>query len=400
MVIGVLVVLGLFNGAIGWNNQGQMRTGIYPTGKTYFVKNPGYYFRIFAQQEEVWPYVATLSIGSYDGKGDDIKDSDVPRMKVSFSGAAKADQSALFRFELPRTKKEMFDIWEKYPGAYPMFVRKGLLPEAQTALRTAANLMEPEEALNNISQFRDKVADQMQNGLLMTYTEMVDMINSNGEKERKQFTKEKLGENGLPLREPLKFTTLGVTFSQVEVSLPVFEPDVNKAITDRRQQTLNAETAKKRRIAAEQDLLAQKAEGEARVVQAQFKIQQEQAEIVAAARLALEKSELDVQAAKNERQAAILRAEGEAKSKQLVMNADGYMEKILNAEIQKTSLIADAIKESKVRWVPDVAIYADGKGASGKAGADNIRSLVDFATIEAARKLKDDVKSTQGRSVQ
>lgn len=392
-------VIAAFNGAVGWNNQGEMRTGIYLTGGTYFVKTPGYYFRWFAQQEEKWPYVATLSIGSYEGKGDDIKDSDVPRMKVSFAGAAKADQSALFRFDMPKTKEEMFKIWEKYPGAYPMFIRKGLLPEAQTALRTAANLIEPEEALNNISQFRDKVADQMQNGLLMTYTEMRDITNSAGEQERKQITKEKTDEDGNLLREPLRFGALGVSFSQVEVSLPVFEKDVNDAIMERRRQTLNAETAKKRRIAAEQDLLAQKAEGEAAVVQAQFRIQKEQAEVVASARLALEKSELDVQAAENEKKAAILRAEGDAKAKQLVMHADGYMEKILKAEITKTELIADAIKNSNVRWVPDVAIYADGSGDKGRGGSDQIRSLVDFATIEAAKKLRDDVKETGKRAV-
>lgn len=387
-IIFIIIGIATFNGFFGWNNQGEMRTGIYPTGGTYFVKKPGYYFRGFAQQEEKWPFVATLSIGSYDGKGDDVKDADVGRLKVSFSGAAKADQSALFRFDMPKTKEEMFAIWEKYPGAYPMFIRKGLLPEAQTALRAAANLMEPEEALNNISQYRDKVEDQMRNGLFMTYTEMKDITNAAGETERKQLTKIKLNDNGHAEREPLKFTTLGVMFSQVEVSLPVFEDDVDKAIRERRKQTLNAETAKKRRIAAEQDKLAAQAEGEAEVIKAQLRIQKEQAETVAAAQLALEKSELDVQAATNERRATILRAEGDAKAKELVMSADGYKDKMIQADVRKVELLADAIKNSKVKWVPEYQVINGNNTSNATSGTGAIQQLIDFATISAAKNLK------------
>lgn len=372
----------------GWNSVGRMKTVQYLNGGQGFTNKQGIYIKAFGTVND-WPMVSNLSIGSYEGDKDDSKAADVERIPISFRGSATAHQSLLVRIDLPTTKAEMFEILRMFPGGYNNLVRKGLMPEIEMATRTAANLMDPEEALNNISSFKDKIQDQMIFGLYKTETMIEFDTAATGEIERRNAIKiVKNSETGQAMRIPLDLEKLGCKVRSVQASQPKFDDAVQTAINDRRQASLAAETAKKKRIAAEQEKLSAVAEGEKDVIQEQFKIQKQQATIVATARMNMEASALGLQAAKNRADSTIMLAEAESQAKRKIMAADGYMEKILQAEIRKTELIADAIKSSNVRWTPDVVIGDDAAGKSSSA----VDNLIKMLSVGQANSISDAVK--------
>jgi len=69
-----------------------------------------------------------------------------------------------------------------------------------------------------------------------------------------------------------------------------------------------------------------------------------------------EVAQLDTQAAEQFKRAETLRGEGEAARRRLVMDADGALEKKLQAYIEVSKLYASAIKDYKGNWVPSVVM--------------------------------------------
>lgn len=393
--IGILVGCGIaglilmisVSSLIGWNAVGKMKTVQYPTGNLGFANKQGIYFKGFGKVND-WPQVANLSIGSYEGGKDDIDAADVERIPISFRGSATAQQSLLVRIDMPTDKTQMFEILRMFPGGYENFVRKGLMPEIETATRTAANLMEAEEALNNISSFKDKIQDQLIFGPYMTESHFVIDTNNLGETERKSAVRI-ISEGGIAKRLPLDINKLGCKVRTVQASQPMFDESVQTAINSRRQASLAAETAKKERIAAEQQKLSAVAVGEKDVITEQYRLQKENATIVATARMKQEASVLNLQAADNDAAATLKLATAEAKAKEMIMKADGYREKILKAEITKTELIADAIKNSSGRFVPEIVIGGD---ASKSTSAEGVSNLIHMLNAGQATDLVDKFK--------
>jgi hypothetical protein len=378
--VGLFVIIMLAN-SIKWNPVGRMKTVQYLDGSIGFFNKQGFYPSMFGTVND-WPQVSSVSIGSYEGGKDDAKEADVDAIAVSFRGSATAHQSLLVRIDLPTDKTTLVDILRMFPGGYENFLRKGILPEIEMATRTAANLMEAEEALNNLSSYKDLIQDQLTFGLYKLQSHIEIDTNDAKEIERKNVVKIVMDDKGMKERIPLDLKKLGAVIRSVQCSRPDFDASVQTAIDARRNASLAAETAKKNRIAAEQQKLSAVAEGEKAVIEAQYAVQKEQAAVVAKARIDKEASDLDVQTAGNEKTAAILRAEGDAKSKQLVMQADNYREKQMQMEIRKTELICDAIKTSQMRFVPEISISGDGKGASADQSVRNLINMLNVSTAQ------------------
>jgi hypothetical protein len=78
--------------------------------------------------------------------------------------------------------------------------------------------------------------------------------------------------------------------------------------------------------------------------------------MVTEAQQKLEVAQLDTQAAEQFKRAETLRGEGEGARRRLVMDADGSLEKKLQAYIEVSKLYANAIKDYKGNWAPSVVM--------------------------------------------
>lgn len=84
----------------------------------------------------------------------------------------------------------------------------------------------------------------------------------------------------------------------------------------------------------------------------------------------------------------ILRGEGESERKRLVMNADGALDKKLEAYVKVQGLYADAIKGYQGQWVPGVVM-----GGSGQGGGNGALTLMEILATKAARDLAVDLRA-------
>jgi len=104
----------------------------------------------------------------------------------------------------------------------------------------------------------------------------------------------------------------------------------------------------------------------------------------------LEVARLDAEAAKQFKLAEIERGEGEAKRRQLVMEADGALEKKLAAFVEVQKAYAQAIGQHQGSWVPQVVMSAPQGGAAQGNGA---QALIDLFTAKTAKDLSLDLTS-------
>ncbi len=88
----------------------------------------------------------------------------------------------------------------------------------------------------------------------------------------------------------------------------------------------------------------------------------------------------------------ILRGEGEASRKRLVMEADGQLDKKLEALVKINSMYATAIEKAQPgAWAPAVQMGAGAQGAGSRA-----TDLVDLMTAKTAKELGVDMGVVRG----
>lgn len=148
-----------------------------------------------------------------------------------------------------------------------------------------------------------------------------------------------------------------------------------KAIMDIQTQMANAKAADQKRLTVEK-------EGAAKAAQAKWDQEVKKAQAITEAEQKREVAKLDLESAKLQKSATIEKAEGEAQAKKLIMDADGALEKKLQAwvEVQK----AYAAEMGKQRWVPEVVI---GNGSSAPA-----TDFMQLLQVQAAKDLALDMK--------
>ena len=94
-------------------------------------------------------------------------------------------------------------------------------------------------------------------------------------------------------------------------------------------------------------------------------------------------------AAKNTKEAEIALGEGESKRRQMVMEADGALEKKLAALVEINKMWADAIKGYQGQWVPSVMMGSNSQSVQAGGGA---MDLVNLLTAKTAMDLGLDMK--------
>ena len=135
---------------------------------------------------------------------------------------------------------------------------------------------------------------------------------------------------------------------------------------------------------AEQETITVAKKGEADAARAKWEQEVIKAKMVTEAQQKLEVATLDTQAAEQFKRAETLRGEGEGARRRLVMEADGALEKKLQAYTEVAKLYASAIKDYKGNWVPSVVM---GGGNGSQTAGSGAHELIDLLTVKTAREL-------------
>jgi hypothetical protein len=196
-------------------------------------------------------------------------------------------------------------------------------------------------------------------------------------------------KDGRPMRaSESTIKEYGITLSPVTVNHIEYEASVKAQIAERQKSTQAVQLSQAAAIRATQDAITTEQQGRANAAKAKW-----EQETANAKEIAL--SEKNVVVAKNEATAAeqvkrrlILEGEGEAAKRQLVMNADGALDKKLEAYVKVSGYYADAMAKAQPgAWTPAVSMGAGGAGTNGA------QALMEMFAAKAARDLGVDLKA-------
>ena len=301
--------------------------------------------------------VATCGIGAHQGEGS----ADIEAVDVIFNDGSKAQISALIRVKLPTTVEGAIELKKEYAQGYEHFIRSGIVPIVQNAIKLGANLRSAQDAYTTLALFQQAVEDQLRNGIYVTKSDKVENVTATGDIEEQRVTVLVYGEDGEPLRTPNRLQQLGCEVLECVIDVPAFDPKVNEMIAARKDEAMKTELAKQSAIRAKQDALTAEEQGKANVATAKYKQEVVKVEAVTVAQKEYEVAALAAKKEDENRKAAIYKGQGEAEAARLKVKA-GLTPQEEVEWAYKTS-VGVAAELAKVN-VPSIVV-SGGNGSSG-----------------------------------
>jgi len=237
------------------------------------------------------------------------------------------------------------------------------------------------------------VEDQIENGIYATLQKEAKVKDPITGVEKTVTQVEIITKDGKPQRqEAAQLTAFGIRpFNFTIKSLDYYE-DVERQIQQQQQLNMEVQISIAEAKKAEQRAITVAEQGKANAAQAKWEQEVEKAKAVTKAEQELEVARLNAQAAEQFKRAEILRGEGEGTRKRLVMQADGGLQAKLEAIKEINKYYADAIKDYKGAWVPQIVMGGEVGRAPGGAAND----FIDLLKVKAARDMAVDM-SIAGR---
>lgn len=383
------------------------------TGAMSAKMSPGIMWQGFGDID-TWPKAETFFFTSeQDVKGDTNVDSS---MEVQFNDGSICNISGTARILMPVTQEDAINlVTVRGHKTYLDAENKLIKPTIRNVLRNTANLMTATESyMTKRSQFISWSRDQIQNGLYATTTDtkrVKDLVS--GEETWSEVTVIKTEDgtpNGKPVYQfnPLKGT--GITVDNFEIKQFRYEEKVKNQIAKQQEARMAVATSKAKAQEAEQDKITIEVEGKARVAKAEYAEKEKKIVVIVQAERdkeeaiikankqkemeAIAKQEaiikgekerevalLDAEAAAAEKKANILRGEGEASRKKMVMEADGALQ--LKAETWLAAQEIYAREFGKQKWVPEIQMGS----STDSSGGDTVSQFMEILGAKAAKDL-------------
>ena len=225
------------------------------------------------------------------------------------------------------------------------------------------------------------ITDMLNNGVYKTKTSKVEVINEiTGEKELRtqaELIHDATAPGGYARQEKSPFALYGITAGIVSITDIKYDKATQSQIDAQKAANLSVITAKTQALEAMQKAITIEEQGKATAAQAKWEQEKEKAVAVTRAEQEYEVARLEAEKAK---QIALkVKAEGEAKAaanKALVAAGLTPLEK---ATIEKETAIgiAQALADSKVRWVPEIIVSGDGGSGNNAMDAVGLNMMMD-----------------------
>ena len=188
-----------------------------------------------------------------------------------------------------------------------------------------------------------------------------EIANATGSKEVKQVTEIVLDDLGNPIREPNRLMELGCEVRECVIDVPKFDTAVMLSINKRKEEAMKTELSKQTALRAKQDAITSAQQGLADVAKAKYEEEVKLTRATTKARELFEVAEFSKKTAKEDKEAAILRAEG---VKQELLLADGLSARAkyqIDANVKQAIGVAKETFGGKGIQFPSVMVNGTGK---------------------------------------
>ena len=378
---GLALVFGLFSvgSLVEWVSAQDYVRIQYPNGGYSWVLSPGPTPQWFGSTTS-YRQRGTIAFKN-EGEGYDN------RLKIQFNEGGTARISGSINYELPADEGKLTEIHKKYPSQEALETSL-IKPALNSSIYLTGTLMTSYESYKERrAQLVQYVEDTVQGGTYQTDTKEVEVQDDLDPTKKKRVTIVEILKDaqGRFMRvNQGQLNQFGVRTFNFAIESIDYDDTVEAQIKGQQAITMQVQTAIAEALRAQQAKITTEAQGAANAAEAKWAQETKNATVVAEAdgrRLAAEQDKL---AAESEKQARILRAEGEATARQKLMAADGALDRKLQALERINNAWSQAFKDAKMPLVPNVHMGGDGAGSNGMNGA---QSLMNLLTIQTAKQL-------------
>jgi hypothetical protein len=310
-----------------------------------------------------------------------------PGLGIRFYDGGNATLCGSVSWMMPLDPKSVLELHRDFRSAEAFE-----LQAIRRSMEAAATFSGPtmgsfESAAGKRNELLQLLNDQTIHGVYKTVSKTVRAKDIAGVDKDLTVTEIVKDDKGVPYRAQDSYVNkYHVVMLPMTISGFRYEPRVEEQIKNQQAATNAAVVAQATAKKADQDALTKEAEGRAKAVEAKWQQEAVNAKTVADAQARVLIAAAGVQEAEAYKKAQILRGEGEAAAKRLVMEADGQLEKKLEALVNINAKYADAISKAQPgAWAPNVQM------GGGGAGGDRAMALVELLTAKTARDLGVDL---------
>lgn len=316
-------------------------------------------------------------------------------LAIRFYDGGNAALCGSISWLMPLTPKDVIEIHKEFRSAEAFELQAIRRSMESAATFSGPTMTSFESAAGRRNELLQIMNDQTLNGVYKTRSVNVRAKDIAGvEKDMTVTEIIKDEKTGAPLRAQASYVQkYNVQMLPMTISGFKYEDRVEKQIQEQQAATNAAVVAIANAKRADQDALTAESQGRATAVKAEWEQKTIAAKTIADAQAKVTIADAAVKEAEAFKKSEILRGEGEATRKRLVMEADGQLDKKLEAVVKINGMYADAIKSAQPgAWSPQVVM---GGGAQGNGG-NNAAALIDMMTAKTAKELGVDLQVRAG----
>ena len=312
-------------------------------------------------------------------------------LQVRFNDGAHAVISGSVAWEMPVDAPNLTGLHTRY-GSHHAIEQQLVRTVVEKAVYMTGPLMSSKESYaEKRNELLRLMEDQVQRGVYRTDTVQERQPDPmTGQSRVVNVVKLVLDKEGQVLRqETSPIQDFGMKIFNLSINEIKYAPEIEKQIQLQQQAVMQVQLAVAKAKEAEQETITVAKKGEADAARAKWEQEVIKAKMVTEAQQKLEVATLDTQAAEQFKRAETLRGEGEGARRRLVMEADGALEKKLQAYTEVAKLYASAIKDYKGNWVPSVVM---GGGNGAQTAGSGAQELINLLTVKTAQDLGLDMR--------
>lgn len=300
--------------------------------------------------------------GGYVAVGDN------PAAGTTFNDRGKGYIIGSFRVVLPNDEKNMMAIQRDF-GSERALINNLVRPTLYKVVTACGPLM---SSLESVSETRTDltayITDQLNNGVYKTKTSKVEVLNEvTGEKEIRTQAELIADENapgGYKRQETSPFSQYGITAGIVSVVDIKYDAATQQQIDAQKAANLAVITAKTQALEAMQKTITIEEQGKARAAEAKWEQEREKAVAVTRAEQEREVSRLAAEKAEFDKKKIVAQGQAEAEANRLKVQAGLTPQERAEWDYKTAVGVAEALANSKVRWVPEVMMGSNGSNGS------------------------------------
>lgn len=328
-------------------------------------------------------------VDTKDGKESDVDDS----MTTRFNDGGHGKISGTINWAMPLSVDKIKSLHKDF-GSFRAIETSLIRPSLQKVVYNVGPTMSStESSAERRPEIPKYIDDQLLNGPYMTKTVQKTIKDPITDQDKIANVVEiALGTDGKPTRETKsQITEYGLQLQPVAINGIRYDDVVENQIKERQKATTQVQISIANARKAEQDAITTAEQGKADAAKAKWAQETINAKEIAEAEKNKRVAELDAQTAGEVKRKLVLEGEGEAAKKRLIMEADGALDKKLEAYVAVNKGYADAIKSAAPgAWTPQVSMGGNANGAN------NATQLVELMTAKAATELGLDRTVTKG----